>query len=627
MFKKYAKKLVVIGLCFITIFNLIALAKVYFSVRSLKNQSELTQELTQELAFLKEDILLEDESSEELSSQTLAQTLQSELQTYYDQEQLNQAKQYLSDFFKTDIQVPETFIKKQNNTSVTVYNQNSQELLSVKYDDVSQTIYLNSISTYDEYSLYQFDFFKEQLAEQLTQQNLEDLNSLNQSYEDFITQVNQLNQNQDSEVLSQKELKIDTPFFLNSKAFLNTNKQNETMLVIQKDLSTKEYSLLDKRQNQIVKSPSWDEIQASYFSYIKENTFQTILEENIQAKITFIKDQLNQDEFLAALQTYKLSISEFTEDNTQFKVSINAQEKEILSLRINKQDGQVYLKVGDSERVIDFQDLNFQTNQEDQTSTNYLILGKHGSLTDTIIVANVNNQTQQIKMVSLPRDLYIENRKINSLYTYYGMNYLVKKIENLTGLKIERYALVDMYAFIDLVDYLGGIDVNLDRPLVDPSYRTFDDNQWGTLNLSAGLHHVNGRQALRIARSRHSTSDFDRAHRQHLIIEGLKDRVSELGAKDIKTITQVALLGIDSTETDVSFSESLKLYKKYKDYDIADSLVLSSGNILESTYTGSLNSDDPNVLQNAETRGAYILLPKNNDWSIIRTFVQGFLRN
>lgn len=627
MFKKYAKKIVVIGLCFITIFNLIALTKVYFSVRSLKNQSELTQELTQELAFLKEDILLEDESSEELSSQTLAQTLQSELQTYYDQEQLNQAKQYLSDFFKTDIQVPETFIKKQNNTSVTVYNQNSQELLSVKYDDVSQTIYLNSISTYDEYSLYQFDFFKEQLAEQLTQQNLEDLNSLNQSYEDFITQANQLNQNQDSEVLSQKELKIDTPFFLNSKAFLNTNKQNETMLVIQKNLSTKEYSLLDKRQNQIVKSPNWDEIQASYFSYIKENTFQTILEENIQAKITFIKDQLNQDEFLAALQTYKLSISEFTEDNTQFKVSINAPEKEILSLRINKQDGQVYLKVGDSERLIDFQDLNFQTNQEDQTSTNYLILGKHGSLTDTIIVANINNQTQQIKMVSLPRDLYIENRKINSLYTYYGMNYLVKKIENLTGLKIEHYALVDMYAFIDLVDYLGGIDVNLDRPLVDPSYRTFDDNEWGTLNLSAGLHHVNGRQALRIARSRHSTSDFDRAHRQHLIIEGLKDRVSELGAKDIKTITQVALLGIDSTETDVSFSESLKLYKKYKDYDIADSLVLSSGNILESTYTGSLNSDDPNVLQNAETRGAYILLPKNNDWSIIRTFVQGFLRN
>src|SRR5690606_29994346 len=142
--------------------------------------------------------------------------------------------------------------------------------------------------------------------------------------------------------------------------------------------------------------------------------------------------------------------------------------------------------------------------------------------------------------------------------------------------------LVDMYAFIDVVDYLGGIDVTLDEPLIDPTYKTYDNGQWGTLYYAAGTHHLNGKQALRVARSRHTSSDFSRAERQHQVLEAFKLKANNLNVSNAGTLIKIASTLLGKTETDISPSQAVSYYFKYKNYEISSQHVLSTANILTS---------------------------------------------
>ena len=171
---------------------------------------------------------------------------------------------------------------------------------------------------------------------------------------------------------------------------------------------------------------------------------------------------------------------------------------------------------------------------------NILIAGKHGSLVDTMIFANINPEKRQITFISIPRDLYYNNRKINSIYPLYGMEELKRTITFVSGYKVDKFILVDMYAFIDIIDLIGGVDVHLDAPVIDPTYKTFDGGKWGTLYYRAGDHHLSGKQALRLARSRHTSSDFARAERQHLIIKAIQKKAREFGLGDADTLTKIA---------------------------------------------------------------------------------------
>ena len=627
MFKKYLKVFLAIFVIIATFINFIGLSSLYLSYRTIKNQSIQTQELAQQLNFLKQDILVDDSNIQDnIDFQSLTSSLQDELQMILLEQQVQIAKQSLSNIFTQQFEISDLYNIKTTNNSLVLTNKQNQELLSARYDDLSQSLFINSLSGFDEFSLYQTSDFESYLKDNLTPENLNFLSELQQNFQKFELNSNALIESSNP-TLQAKSITFDKPYLVNGFANISFLKSNQVVFLAQKDLQNDNYQVLDKFDNQVFQASDWESFSSQFTNYIAQTNFYTDLEENVLAKIDFIKKQLNNDEFLLFLRNNNLIISEFIDDPNQFLVSILQQEKTLISLKVDKKTGKVTAIVLGKERVIDFQDLDFQTDKPDKSSKNYLLLGKHGSLTDTIIIANFNPTTQKIKMVSLPRDLYIDNKKINSLHMFYGPKYLMNTVEKITGLKIDNYALIDMYAFVDVVDYLGGIDVELKRPLVDPSYKTFDNQQWGYLNLPAGIHSVNGRQALRIARSRYTTSDFDRAQRQHQIIQALKNRVSELGARDVRTITQLAILGFDSTETDLDLKSSLNLYRKYRNYDIANSVVLSTGNILESTYTGSINSTNQSELDELQNRGAYILLPKNNDWSIIRTFVQGFIRN
>ncbi len=88
--------------------------------------------------------------------------------------------------------------------------------------------------------------------------------------------------------------------------------------------------------------------------------------------------------------------------------------------------------------------------------------------TDTLIVASLNLNLNKATLISLPRDLFYKRTKINSIYRRFGADTLKNTVSEITGLRIDKYVMVDMYAFAELVNVLGGIDVELTEPLVDP---------------------------------------------------------------------------------------------------------------------------------------------------------------
>ena len=143
--------------------------------------------------------------------------------------------------------------------------------------------------------------------------------------------------------------------------------------------------------------------------------------------------------------------------------------------------------------------------------------------TDSMIVVSVDTANNVIRLLSIPRDLwvYIPGHGYNRINTAdlwgemaqpgTGPDRVKQTIHRNLGIPIHYYVRLDFQGFMKIIDLVGGIDVDVDCPLPD-------------INLSAGMHHMTGQQALRYARSRQSTNDFDRARRQRKVLMALWDQ-------------------------------------------------------------------------------------------------------
>lgn len=278
-------------------------------------------------------------------------------------------------------------------------------------------------------------------------------------------------------------------------------------------------------------------------------------------------------------------------------------------------------------------------NRKSSKILNILLVGKHGGNFDTMIIANINMNKGIVNLLSVPRDIFINGRKINSAYVYYGMGELKRQLGIVTGLHIDHYMIIDMYAFIEVVDLMGGINVYLDRPLIDPTYKTFDNGEWGTLNYSRGEHYLSGVQALRIARSRHTSSDFSRSERQQVILKSVKKKVNSLGINSINTIPNMIKSVLNKTVTDMNYKTVLTYILRFKNYSIKMNGTLSTSNVLKSkkqTAEAPEGSEErcykklPNVNKTIEIEcakryeGQYILLPIK-DWNAVRWYVKNLI--
>lgn len=237
-----------------------------------------------------------------------------------------------------------------------------------------------------------------------------------------------------------------------------------------------------------------------------------------------------------------------------------------------------------------------------------LILGTHGTLTDTIMVLSVNSELETISLISIPRDLYVSGRKINEHYSLYGGDQMKQAVYDITGILPEKYVVVDMQAFIDIVDAIGGIDVYVEEEIYDTQYPDQYDG-YSTFYMPAGDQHMDGSTALKYARSRKSTSDFDRASRQQDVIGAVRDQVSEMGIMtDASAVVTVFQSILENLDTDIGLFEGLKYYSDFKDYSLETGNVLSTSNYLYSTYN---------------LYGQYILLPNGGDYGVVKDYVAG----
>ena len=196
-----------------------------------------------------------------------------------------------------------------------------------------------------------------------------------------------------------------------------------------------------------------------------------------------------------------------------------------------------------------------------------------GFRTDTIIIVTVDRANNTAGMLSIPRDLYLEipgvgETRINEANVYgYSRNYpgggpalLKRTIEFNFGIPIDYYIMVDFQGFEQIIDTLGGIDVDVPRSLRDTMYPDplpGDPHHFTTIQFEAGPQHMSGERALKYARSRYTTSDFDRAKRQQLILIAIRDKALKLDL--IPKLPTLAVTMLDTVRTDMTVDEMFQL--------------------------------------------------------------------
>jgi LCP family protein required for cell wall assembly len=162
-------------------------------------------------------------------------------------------------------------------------------------------------------------------------------------------------------------------------------------------------------------------------------------------------------------------------------------------------------------------------------------IGSGPSRSDSILLMRVGGGKNST--LSILRDTVVPipghgTNKINAAYAYGGAALSIRTVEQYLGIPINHVVEVNFENFPQLIDALGGIDIT--GPCVHSEISGGTKNGGYTLKLSAGTHHINGKQALILARTRHNLcrpqeDDRDRAKRQQKILAGIKDKVTSFG--------------------------------------------------------------------------------------------------
>ncbi len=192
----------------------------------------------------------------------------------------------------------------------------------------------------------------------------------------------------------------------------------------------------------------------------------------------------------------------------------------------------------------------FQTDENGRT--NILVFGTEGynmngdtaygahdgaQLTDSIMVISLDQNTKDVALLSLPRDLKVRSAcsagKINEVFWCHnqdgtkeeaGAQALMKQVSEVLGIDFQYYAHINWASLIDIIDTIGGITVTLDENIADYNYT-------GAVAQAGVPMEVNGEQALGLARARHGTvgGDFTRGNTQQKIVEGIVNKVLQNG--------------------------------------------------------------------------------------------------
>ena len=260
---------------------------------------------------------------------------------------------------------------------------------------------------------------------------------------------------------------------------------------------------------------------------------------------------------------------------------------------------------------------------EDQGRVNIMMLGvgdpghEGEQLSDTDILLSVNTRTHQIAVISIPRDTRVKipgygSGKINNANEDGGVSLAKQVFENTLGVPVDYYVKADFTGLQQVVDAVGGVDVNNTTLLYDPEYPCAN-NQYKTCGyrLAPGHYHLTGAQALQYVRCRKGTcgDDFGRAARQQEVMQQIRQRATSAGTltNPVRLAKLISAAG-NNLQTDLSINNLLRLNQLTKDTDKTNILSI----VFNLKPDGYLQAD----------RSSSDLLPVGGDFEAIQAFVQ-----
>ncbi len=270
---------------------------------------------------------------------------------------------------------------------------------------------------------------------------------------------------------------------------------------------------------------------------------------------------------------------------------------------------------------------------ESDDRVNFLLLGMGGPghegpyLSDTIILGSFKPSSHEAAVISLPRDMVVpfsdgSYRKINSVYALLrerGREYAFAETKEIIGKalgqEIHYMGTIDFQGFVDIIDAVGGLTIDVERAFYDPLFPT-TDKLTTTVTFKEGKQKMNGETALTFARSRHGNngegSDFARSKRQQKIIFALKDKLTSFNTLiNPMKINKIFNLLTQYTAVDMEVWEGVKLAQMAKDVKTDEVYNLILDDAPGGFLVGGISALD----------GAYILQPRMGSFAEIQGMV------
>ncbi len=201
---------------------------------------------------------------------------------------------------------------------------------------------------------------------------------------------------------------------------------------------------------------------------------------------------------------------------------------------------------------------------------------------DAVLVARIDPARERVALLSLPRDLWVAipghgYNRLNAAYLWGerdgppggGLALARATVSNALGIAIDYAVVADFRGFAGIIDALGGISVDVPRPLVDHQFPTAD-YRVTTVRFAAGRQRMDGTTALYYARIRHPDSDFERGLRQQAVLVAIAERLRERG--DLATwvaIRRVSAAMVGYVQTDMPVERMLELAWALRNLDPA----------------------------------------------------------
>ena len=205
-----------------------------------------------------------------------------------------------------------------------------------------------------------------------------------------------------------------------------------------------------------------------------------------------------------------------------------------------------------------------------------------GNRSDTIMIVSLNQETYEVKMVSVYRDTFMRLKdgsynKANAAYSYFGPDGGVALLNENMDMNIEKYVSVNFNALVDVIDAVGGMDLELtDAEVVHMNNYCVETSEVTGKSYKkiepevGGSYHLNGVQAVSYARIRYTDGgDAQRTVRQRIVLLNIMQKLQQM---DLTTINKIADSVFPQIATNFSFTEILNYAKDFQKYRVGETL-------------------------------------------------------